>query len=101
MRARYFNRELAARNHGNRTKIHCRKDANRDGHVPAAGATMFLDVFVDVIVIDRVPVDRAVGVNMSENMTMLIAFAVLSGNLLSVAVRNAVVIVAGASGGSL
>ena len=65
---------------------------------------MFLNVFIHVIVIDRVPVDRAIGMNMSENMTMftafavLIAFAVLSDILVSMAVLNAVVIVAGASG---
>ena len=67
---------------------------------------MLLDVFIHVIVIDRVPVDRAVGMNMSENMTMFTAFTVLSAFvvlsiiLVSMAVRNAVVIVA-ASGGSL
>src|SRR2546423_15060333 len=107
MRARHFNRELAAGNYGNRAKIHCGKDTNRNGHVPAAGATMFFNVFIHVIVIDRVPVDRAVGMNMGENMTMLTAFAmlitftVLSVILVSMAVRNAVVIVAGASGRSL
>ena len=68
---------------------------------------MFFNVFIHVIVIDRVPVDRAVGMNMGENMTMLTAFAVLitftvlSVILVSMAVRNAVVIVAGASGRSL
>jgi hypothetical protein len=97
MWARHFNRELAACNHSNRTKIHRGKDANRNSHVPAAGATMFFDVFIHVIVIDRVPVDRAVGMNMGENMTMLSAFAVLSVIFVSVTVRNAVVIIAGAS----
>jgi hypothetical protein len=100
MRARHFDRELAAGNHGNRIKIHRGKDANRNGHVPAARATMLFDVFIHIIVIDRVAVDRAVGMNMGENMTMLTAFAVLSVILVSMVVRNAVVIVA-ASGGSL
>ena len=62
---------------------------------------MFFDVFIHVIVIDRVPVDRAVGMNMRENMTMLTAFAVLSVILVSMAVLNAVVIIAGASSGGL
>ena len=68
---------------------------------------MFFDVFVHVIVIDRVAVDRAVGMHMGENMTVFTAFAVLSAFavfsviLVSMAVRNAVVIVAGASGRSL
>jgi hypothetical protein len=101
MRARHFDRELATGNHGNRTKIHCGKDANRNGHVPAAGATMFFDVFIHIIVIDRVPVDRAVGMHMGENMTMLTAFAMLIIILVSMAVLNAMVIVAGASGRSL
>ena len=68
---------------------------------------MFFDVFIHVIVIDRVSVDRAVDMNMGKNMTMLTAFAVLSAFtvlsviLVSMAMRNAVVIVAGASGRSL
>jgi hypothetical protein len=98
MRARHFNRELAARNHGNRTKIRGGKDANRNGHLRAAGATMFLDVFVHVIVIDRVPVNGPVGVNVGKNMTMLTAFAVLSVILMSMAVWKAVVIGSGAPG---
>ena len=62
---------------------------------------MFFDVFIHVIVIDRVPVDRAVSMNMSENVTMLTAFAVLNVVFIGMAVRNAVVIIAGASGRGL
>jgi hypothetical protein len=90
MRARHFNCELAAGNYGNRTKIHRGKDANRNSHVPAAGATMFFDVFIYVIVIDRVPVDRAVGMNMGKNLTMLTALAVLGVIFIGMAVLNAV-----------
>ena len=61
---------------------------------------MFFDVFIDIVVIDRVPVDRAVGMNMGKNLTMLTAFAVLGVIFVGMAVLNAVVIVA-ASGGSL
>ena len=59
---------------------------------------MFFDVVIHVVVIDRVPVDRAIGVNMGENMTMFTAFAVLSVILMGMAVRKAVVIGAGAPG---
>jgi predicted nucleic acid-binding Zn ribbon protein len=107
LRARHFNRELAAVNRSNRTKIQSGKYANRNSHVPAAGATVFLDVFIHVTVIDRVPVDGAVGMNMGENMSMLTAFlmlsavAVLSVIFMGMAMRHAVVIAAGASRRSL
>jgi hypothetical protein len=101
VRARHFNRELADHNHSDRAKVHRGKHTNRNGHVPAAGATMPFDVVVHVIVIDGVPMDHTVGMNMGENMAVLTAFVMLSVVVMGMLVWNAVVIAAGASSRSL
>ena len=58
---------------------------------------MLFDVVVHVTVIDGVPMDHTVGMNMGENMTVLTAFVMLSVVVMGMLVWNAVVIAAGAS----
>ena len=64
------------------------KDADQHGHLPATRAAGLLNVLVEgaLVVIDRMPMDRAIGVNMGDFVT------VRGGRVVNVAARIAVVI---------
>jgi hypothetical protein len=72
MRARHCDGELPARSRGNRANAQAGENADNDGHVPATWTALFVDMFIQgaIIVIHGVLMNRAVGMNMRDNMTV-------------------------------
>ena len=86
-----FNGELAARDRRNCANAKVGKDANHNRHIPTTRAPMFLEVLIQgaIIVIHGMPMNRSIGMNMRNVMTVRLAVIV------GVAVRKPVVIVTG------
>ena len=91
---RRFNGELAARNRRDFNPDYGRQNAERDRHVPAARAAVFLDVIVEVVVVYRMAMYSTVGVDMRDDVAVLGVDVLVYVRSRRVAMRVAMVIAA-------